>query len=76
MPALAEGQRVEVVDVADEKEGTRPPQITVVLTPEIVDRLRGAAARKGVKPSVLLRIWALEKLDEEDQRIRERGHGQ
>jgi len=46
-------------------DGTRPPQITVVLTPELVERLRASAARKGVKPSVLLRMWAIERLDEE-----------
>jgi len=48
-----------------EQDSARAPQITVVLTPELVERLRASAARKGVKPSVLLRMWAIEKLDEE-----------
>jgi len=55
------------VEEMTERDGARPPQITVVLTPELVDRLRGSAARKGVKPSVLLRMWAIEHLDEEDK---------
>ncbi len=56
----------EVLEMA-EGDGARAPQITVVLTPELVERLRTSAARKGVKPSVLLRMWAIEKLDEEDK---------
>ena len=61
------GSSLIEVEEMTEREGGRAPQITVVLTPEIVERLRGVAARKGVKPSVLLRMWAIEKLNEEDK---------
>jgi len=61
---MAGSSLIEVEEMT-EREGGRAPQITVVLTPEIVERLRGVAARKGVKPSVLLRMWAIEKLNEE-----------
>lgn len=57
----------EVDEMQHERSG-RAPQITVVLTPELVERLKEAATRKGVKPSVLLRMWAIEKLDEEERR--------
>ncbi len=63
---MVESSLVEVEEMV-EREGVRPPQITVVLTPELVERLRSSAARKGVKPSVLLRMWAIEHLDEEDK---------
>jgi hypothetical protein len=61
---------VEVKEMA-ERDGARPPQITVVVTPDLVERLRASAMRKGVKPSVLLRMWAIEKLNEEDRNGRE-----
>ncbi len=63
---MVESSLVEVEEEMTEREGARPPQITVVLTPDLVERLRASAARKGVKPSVLLRMWAIEQLDAED----------
>jgi len=62
---MVDSSLIEVEEMT-ERDGTRPPQITVVLTPELVERLRASAARKGVKPSVLLRMWAIEQLDAED----------
>ncbi len=50
-------------DGSEEKEA----RVTVLFAPSVVQRIRQVAERKGVPFTVLLRMWAIEKLDEEDK---------
>jgi len=47
------------------EDGNRP--VTMLFAPSVVQRIRQVAERKGVPFTVLLRMWAIEKLDEEDK---------
>ena len=60
-------ERTREFDEMDEQKSERAPQITVVLTPELAQRVKAAAARKGLKPSVLMRMWVIEKLQEDER---------
>jgi|GEM_PF-5520551 len=49
------------------KKDTKTRFLQIRMEPELEDRIKKSAGKKGLKPSQLLRMWAIEKLDEEDK---------
>jgi hypothetical protein len=65
---LAHADEVEVM--AEDKSGETRAQITVVMPPDLLDWLKVEAGRKGIKPSALLRMWALERREQQEREAR------
>jgi predicted DNA binding CopG/RHH family protein len=58
----------EVLDRKDVRVAKQLSEnITVRLTPELLNRLRNEAERKGVGPSTLARMWIMEHLHDQGE---------
>jgi predicted DNA binding CopG/RHH family protein len=58
----------EVLDRQDVRVAKQLSEnITVRLTPELLNRLRNEAERKGVGPSTLARMWIMEHLHDQGE---------
>ncbi len=47
-------------------------RFTIIFTPETGQRLRALARQLELPVSVMLRLWAMDRLGEEERRVRER----
>jgi predicted DNA binding CopG/RHH family protein len=65
------GDYLDEFEVLDRKDVRVAKQlsenITVRLTPELLNRLRNEAERKGVGPSTLARMWIMEHLHDQGE---------
>jgi len=50
-----------------EGQPRKHPQLTVIFEPDVLEKLDNHARRKGLSPSTLLRMWAIERLEQEEK---------
>lgn len=51
-------------------------RVTILYPPDVIDRVQALARQQGIAFSALLRQWTMQRLDEEERRVRERERDQ
>ncbi len=71
MAQALETTRIGVEHMPTQRPGDQPrkkSQLTVVFAAETLEAIEESARRKGLAPSALIRMWAIQQLDREQGR--------